>query len=103
VTETNKTPIAFQVPEELRAGAYANLLAVWHTAHEFTLDFAVSGLPREVEQGRQIPAPVVARVKVPPSVIFSIARAIADNVDRYEKQFGAITARPPDISPDEIT
>ena len=28
------------VPPELEAGAYANFLWTWHTAHEFTLDFA---------------------------------------------------------------
>ncbi len=31
-----------RVPGELEAGAYANFMAVWHTPHEFTLDFAVT-------------------------------------------------------------
>ena len=35
-------------------------------------------------------APVVARIKVPTQVIFQLARAIADNVDRYEQQYGSI-------------
>jgi hypothetical protein len=98
VSEPVKRPIAFRVPDDLQAGAYANLLAVWHTAHEFTLDFAVSGMPQSAGEGQppQITAPVVARVKIAPSVIFSIARAIADNVDKYEQQFGSITPSPPD-------
>ena len=98
MNEPQKRPIAFRVPDDLQAGVYANLLAVWHTAHEFTLDFAVSGMPQAAGEGlpAQIHAPVVARVKVPPSVIFSIARAIADNVDKYEQQFGSITPPQPD-------
>ena len=34
---------------------------------------------------------MVTRVKVPPPVVFQIARAIADNVSRYEDQFGKIS------------
>jgi hypothetical protein len=41
-----------------------------------------------------VPTPVVARVKVPTSVIFEIARAIAENVDRYEASYGPIPQAP---------
>ncbi len=30
---------------DLQAGSYANALAIWHTAHEFTFDFLVSSEP----------------------------------------------------------
>jgi Protein of unknown function (DUF3467) len=88
------------VPEEQGLGVYSNLLAVWHTEHDFTLDFVQYGMPQPDESGKLVmPATVVARVKVPVSVIFSIARAIAENVSRYEDQFGKITPRPIDESP----
>ena len=32
---------ALQVPDALEGGVYSNLVAVWHTPYEFTLDFAV--------------------------------------------------------------
>jgi hypothetical protein len=37
------------VPEEERGGEYANFLAVWHTAHEFTLDFAATQPPQRAD------------------------------------------------------
>ena len=32
---------ALQVPDALEGGVYSNLVTVWHTPYEFTLDFAV--------------------------------------------------------------
>lgn len=79
------------VPPEVEAGVYSNAMSVWHTKYEFTLDFLSLGQPQKDEQGEQVrTAPVVARIKVPTQVIFQLARAIADNVDRYEKQYGSI-------------
>ena len=64
------------------------------------LDFGVLGLPTQDPEGRTtVPTPIVARVKVPPGLIFQIAQAIADNVDKYERTYGAITPRPPEAGP----
>jgi len=87
------------VPEQLVVGTFANLLGVWHTQNDFTLDFAVVGQPDFGEDGQPlgtITAPVVARIKIPTSVIFNIAKAIADNVTTYEATFGTITQQPDD-------
>ena len=90
----------FTVPDDLTGGTYANHVVVWHTFHEFTLDFSVAPtVPAEVtdESGNVvIPSQVVARIKVPHSVIFEIARAISTNVNEYEQSFGAITPQPGD-------
>jgi hypothetical protein len=48
------------VPEPVGAGVYSNLTMVWHTPHEFTLDFAVIEPPQE--QGI-VPARVVSRAR----------------------------------------
>ena len=74
------------VDPDLASGAYANFATVWHTAHEFTLDFFAPAQPGAAAFTH------TARVRVPPSVIFSVARAIADNVNQYEDSFGAIDA-----------
>jgi hypothetical protein len=67
-----------QTPPEWETGVYANFLAMWHTAHEFTLDFSVS-LPAEEPEGPEgpliIPVRVVARVKVPASALFDAVLA----------------------------
>jgi Protein of unknown function (DUF3467) len=93
--EPQRTPIRLHVPEAIGQGVYANVVAVWHTAHDFTLDFAVAGMSgTDEEGGAVVPAEVVARVKVPTSVIFQIAQAIATNVDGYERAYGPLTPRP---------
>ena len=76
-------------------GAYANLAVVWHTEHEFTIDFATLPVNPAESQNDDTPGVVVARVKVPPSVIFNIARAISESVDQYEQQHGQLTPLPP--------
>ena len=104
-------PVQFEVriPEETRPGTYANFMTCWHTAYEFTLDFAVTQ-PLELrttEAGEQlhvVPADVVARVKVPPGLLFNIIRALNENMTLYEQAFGEIRrpgedaiALPPDL------
>ena len=38
---------------------------------------------------------VVARMKIPTSAMFRIVQAMSANIDRYERQHGRITPRPP--------
>jgi hypothetical protein len=83
--------VRMEIPDDMKAGVYAN----WHGPYEFTLDFGVAGMPEHDQNGELVvPTPVVARVKVPTSVIFEIARAIAENVDRYEASYGPIPQAP---------
>ena len=76
-------------------GVYSNFLGVWHTAHEFTLDFAVTqpamaGADEEGNALTRVPCQVVARVRVPPTVVFDFLRTINENLSTYENSFGAI-------------
>ncbi len=84
-----------QVPPEQEGGRYANFLSVWHTQHEFTLDFAVlqpTVLPADEPPPEEVtvPAKVVTRVRVPPTLLFSILQALNANLTRYEEKFGPI-------------
>ncbi len=84
-----------QVPSELEGGVYANFLTIWHTGHEFTLDFSATQLPRTVDTDDPtspvtVPCRVVSRVKIPPSLVFDVIRAINENMTRYEAAFGNI-------------
>src|SRR5215472_10306820 len=65
-----------------QVGSYANALAIWHTAHEFTFDFLVSSEP-----------PQPARIRIPPTAVFDIIRTVNQNLTLYEQRFGQI--RPP--------
>lgn len=80
----------------MTGGVYANALAVWHTAHEFTLDFAVHAeppQPAQTDTGQTViraPHRLVARVRIPPTALFDIIRAINENMTHYESAFGQI-------------
>jgi hypothetical protein len=43
--------IDIQVPESLQDGVFADFLSVWHSTHDFTLDFAVTDQPRPTGDG----------------------------------------------------
>ena len=95
------TEFEVQVPPELEPGVYANFLGVWHTAYEFTLDFASTQPPQHTEVGVRVPCRVVARIKMPVGVVFDVLRALNDNMTKYEEVFGEI--RRPEGRPGEAT
>lgn len=83
------------LPDELRIAPYADVAMVSHNEHGFSVDFAALG---GLGLDGSVDGTLVARVKVPPSVIFQIAAAIAENVDIYEQRYGKITPPPPEGS-----
>lgn len=87
--EADQPQFVFSVPEDLETGRYANMLGVWHTGHEFTLDFSVTS---QMVPGNPsiIPCQVVARVKVAPSLVFELLQALNANMTNYEASFGEI-------------
>ena len=93
--EERPVNIRMDVPPEETGGRYANFLGVWHTGHEFTLDFAVTQPthaedPEDGESPVVVPCHVVARVRIPVSVVFDVLRALNDNMTRYEQTYGEI-------------
>ncbi|MDA8039849.1 MAG: DUF3467 domain-containing protein [Actinomycetota bacterium] len=92
------------VPEAMSAGIYANGLGTWYNATDFTLDFFVH-LPatsNEDESGNmhvRAPVQVVARVKIPPPIIFRVIQELNTAMTEYERQFGAITSLGDPIPP----
>ena len=90
-------PIELQldVPPELEGGTYANVLNVWHTAYEFTLDFGVMqqvGEPEDADAALQVPVRVVSRVRIPVTLLFEVLKALNTNMTGYESTFGSIRA-----------
>ncbi len=66
--------------EELK-GRYSNLLRVTHTREEFILDFLNAVPPQPVS---------IARIITSPGHLKRIVRALAENLERYEKAYGEI-------------
>jgi hypothetical protein len=89
--------LKLDVPPELEGGTYANVLNVWHTAYEFTLDFGVMqqvGEPEDADAAVQVPVRVVSRVRIPVTLLFEVLKALNTNMTGYESTFGSI--RPPE-------
>jgi len=83
------------VPDELEAGVYANFAAAWHTTYEFTVDFAVIGEPGFEDPDDPDSPPVVggrlvARVKIPLTLIFTLMRDLSLEMAAYESEYGEI-------------
>jgi hypothetical protein len=87
------------VPDDQVAGHYANVVGVWHTPHEFAVDFCVIQPFVGGEQG-SMQARVVTRVRIPPTIVFDLLRAINDNLAKYEDTFGEIK-RPESLPTDD--
>jgi hypothetical protein len=88
--------IQVNVPEGLQPGAYANGAMVWHTPYEFTIDF-IAIQPGDQESPDVVQCLVTSRVRIPPTVIFDLLKALNENMTKYENQFGEI----PRIEPKE--
>ncbi|SRR5712691_7361284 len=91
----DRFPVELHLPPAHQSGVYANRLIVWHTATEFTPDFAVAQ-PAEPSDPEDPASPlishayVVARVKIPPTIVFDVIRAVNANMGKYEVEWGEI-------------
>lgn len=88
-------PLTFYVPEEQEAGTYAHTYAVWHTAYDFIIDFAVTQLAQQTDADdpnspRFIPARVVSRIRMPAGLVFDFIRTINERMTQYESEWGEI-------------
>ncbi len=72
-----------ELPEEVAEGIYSNLAIIAHSHSEFVLDFIrmMPNMPK---------AKVKARLILTPQHAKRLLRALADNVKKYEGQFGKI-------------
>lgn len=73
--------IEIKAKDEVLEGTYANMAQVSHTKEEFVIDFASVFPP----QGT-----LNSRIIVSPGHMKRIIRAMKENVERYEEQFGPV-------------
>ncbi|MEE8603535.1 DUF3467 domain-containing protein [Euzebya tangerina] len=79
--------ISIKVDDDRKFGEYANFLVVSHSAHEFTLDFC------QIMPGGdagKVGAEVVSRVKIAPTMVGKVIRALNTNMTGYEDKFGLV-------------
>jgi hypothetical protein len=75
--------INVELGEKESEGIYSNFVVISHSPAEFVLDFTrmLPGTPK---------TKVYARIIMTPQHIKSLYKALNDNIDKFEKQFGEI-------------
>lgn len=81
-----------ELPEDVAEGIYSNLAIIAHSHTEFVVDFIrmMPNMPK---------AKVKARVVLTPQHAKRLLRALADNVKKFEGQFGVIEDTEPNNFP----
>ncbi len=77
--------LKLRMPESVSAGVYANSMVIQHSGQEFILDFVLM----TAGNGQ-----VVSRVITSPAHMKQIAKAIDENIQKYEQMFGPIATPP---------
>jgi hypothetical protein len=89
VAQKNQNPqgpenqINIELSEEVAEGVYSNLAMIAHSNSEFVVDFIrmMPGLPK---------AKVKSRIILTPEHAKRLLQALADNIHKYEENFGEI-------------
>ncbi len=83
MAEAAKQQVQIKADEKELLGQYSNLVVIHHNAEEFTLNF-IYVFP-SVPQGKLVGSMIVS-----PAHAKRLARALEENIARYESQFGKI-------------
>ncbi|HSS43908.1 MAG TPA: DUF3467 domain-containing protein [Thermoanaerobaculia bacterium] len=93
MTEPKPVSLKVTIDETTAEGHYANFANILHSPTEFVLDF-----------GRVVPGradvKVVCRVLTTPFHAKQLARALQQNIEIYERNYGEIRAEFPPPAPD---
>ncbi len=81
--QNNPNQLNIELPEEVAEGTYSNLAIISHSHSEFVLDFLrlMPNVPK---------AKVKSRVVLTPNHAKRLLKALTDNIEKYEAQFGLI-------------
>jgi hypothetical protein len=83
--------IQIALPPKYLAGVFADFVRAWHTKDSFVLDFAAFTEPvvRDDETGDYVHnAAIVSRVRIPPSQVFELMKALEQQLSAWEKEQG---------------
>ncbi|MDR1356010.1 MAG: DUF3467 domain-containing protein [Propionibacteriaceae bacterium] len=81
--------LQINMPNEQAIGVYADFVRAWHTNDAFVLDFAALHEPAtSTDDGVLIKAGVVSRVRIPPSQVFELMKALEQQLSAWEKETG---------------
>ena|SRR5690606_33956138 len=83
MSEEKKQNIDIEINDQVAEGIYSNLAVINHSPTEFVVDFIqlMPGVPK---------AKVKSRIILTPHHAKRLVNALAENVRRYESQFGEV-------------
>jgi hypothetical protein len=99
MTEESGTPaeqrFEIEISAEVEQGLWADFVSLWHTPDSFVLDFAALRRPPYAVEGaeshgvsRVMPARIVGRVRIPPSQVFELMKALEQQLSMWEQETG---------------
>ncbi len=96
MSENHNNQINIELSEEVADGIYSNLAIISHSNSEFILDFVrlLPNIPK---------AKVKSRIILTPQHAKRLLQALADNVTKFEAQFGNIESNEPPFPPINFT
>ncbi len=90
--QLNENQINIELPEDIAEGTYSNLAIISHSPQEFVVDF-IRILPNVPK------AKVKSRILLTPEHAKRFMKALAENVKKYEQQFGIINDKEQPMMP----
>ena len=90
IPSPNQSQINIELSEEIAEGIYSNLAIISHSNSEFVVDF-IRMMPNVPQ------AKVKSRIILTPEHAKRLLTALADNINKFEQQFGAIEEK--DVPP----
>jgi hypothetical protein len=95
VNDEPENRLEVSISAEVEMGQYANFASVWHTQDGFVLDFAVITRPPQLandpSSGQHfvsVPTRIVSRIRIPPSQVFELMKALEQQLTQYEQETG---------------
>jgi hypothetical protein len=94
--QENNNQINIELSEEVAEGIYSNFAMIAHSNAEFIIDFIrmIPNVPK---------AKVKSRILLTPQHAKRLVAALADNVSKYEAQFGKIDTQDAPFPPINFT
>ena len=88
----NQNQLNIELTEEVAEGIYSNLAIISHSHSEFVVDFIrlMPNVPK---------AKVKARIVLTPQHAKRLLKALSDNINKYENQYGIIHDPEPQLIP----
>ncbi len=86
MAENSNNQLNIELDDNVAQGTYANLAVISHSSSEFIVDFVrvMPGVPKSKVQSRIILTPEHAK---------RLLRALQDNIQKYEDNYGTISTQ----------